>query len=90
MQIGFHSEINNRMANNVDPDETGDSSGSAVFAKVSVLACRTEGIEARGYKKRTYMYKTSCWYFFYTKKKKKKKKKSTEIYTFDAFRMECD
>ena len=44
---GFNQSINNRMANSVDPDETAlraVSSGSALFANVSVLVCRDERV----------------------------------------------
>ena len=43
LQIGLKSTINLSMANSVDPDETARrvvSSGSILFAKVSMLVCR--------------------------------------------------
>ena len=44
--IGVSVEINNRIANSLDPDETDryESSGSALFTKTSVLACSDEKV----------------------------------------------
>ena len=50
-KLWFQPKIRNKMANSVDPDETARyvravSSGSALFAKVSVLVYRDERVNA--------------------------------------------
>ena len=50
MQKGVQSKIKNRMTNSVYPDDKAVSSGSILFAQVSVLICRAEKIILKEYK----------------------------------------
>ena len=53
--VGFHSKINNIIANSVDPSRA-VSSGSALFANLIELVCRDERVKYACWKWQTQSY----------------------------------